>query len=572
MREDNTVRILPAALALFALTRAVMAQPASPEVALAKLPRGDAPEPPREVRPVTVWVVDAAGEGIPGVNVRLRPLRWDLWSYAPAPRTTDEQGLAQFDAIPLGRWVVGARGEDHRSDAVEFDAALLGEAPLVEVPLIGTGRIAGRVTSSGGAPMPGIAVVARRKYDPDRSFSMVDWDAYDRSDEQGRFEITGLVPGGYLVGAWHDDDLLGRSAWADVIVTAGESNPAVEIEEPFIVDRIVATALRGRVVDALGQPIAGAQVTLLSTRGKWPGDMINGHLVERPLAELASGEPSVNTGADGRFEIPVTLRPGLIIGLLASDERGRLAVADLQPVHAGEIRRDIYGDQEMLLTDPVMVRGTLMRGDQPVTWVDVVAHVENIEWHIPPAGSRTRPFSMPYCGFRFLWSDAPDLQGHFEIGPVPRGIALRLGPAVGATSDLQRPRVQVPLNGEPAPVTLQVPESSSIHLTVHVVDAGGQSIPNAEVTGTGHVNGAAIIGAQGEPIRLLFYHDRSSNPNWLGARAEGYTMSDLEGIDHSPHLDPQAGEFTGWTIDLPQEGEAEVTIHMRPTGRASEPN
>jgi len=121
--------------------------------------------------------------------------------------------------------------------------------------------IRGVVVDAAGKPAPGLDVGAFSKPDPEQPRAR-STTASQRSDEQGRFELAGLLPGAYqvTVNAWS----MPRAVPAEpinVMLPDDEDVDDLRIELP------AAGEVRGSVRDAKGQPITQVQLQILATRG-----------------------------------------------------------------------------------------------------------------------------------------------------------------------------------------------------------------------------------------------------------------------------------------------------------------
>ena len=130
--------------------------------------------------------------------------------------TSDQKGGFSFEQLPEGRYQLSATKKGYtsrqpirESDASEprpsgrFDAGPaveLGgsEAPNVEVMLYRSTSISGRIIRPDGSAAPDVQVMAARGQGTSREmlYETETWSVWD-----GRYEITGLPPGEYLIGA-----------------------------------------------------------------------------------------------------------------------------------------------------------------------------------------------------------------------------------------------------------------------------------------------------------------------------------------------------------------------------------
>jgi protocatechuate 3,4-dioxygenase beta subunit len=529
--------------------------------ALNKLPPPGEEEVVREARPVTIWVVDADDEPVASAEVRLHSLRDDLRGTVRGEQITDAMGIATFEEVPVGRWAVSVRGEDHRCDGVEFDVPPTGEPPLVEVPLNGRGRVTGRVVDTEGQPVEGLHVVARRDLASERRFRVLDFHTWDRTDEGGFFELSGLLEGDHTIIAWthgnEEYERLRSQRPVEVQITARRQ--AVELEEPLQVRRREEIAIWGQVVDTGGNPVEGAEITLLRSDGRT--HFRGSHIMEGGLAAMREDQPRVRSDAMGQFHFSSLHADRSVAGLAASAEDGRIAVLPLLAPQSGRVDSDrLRGPHRLVLTEGVMIQGRVLREGAPFRHTDAVAVALS-----PQAAESPGPHVT--LGMVFHWFDRPNLQGDFELGPVPRGTTVLLGTQPTRVRG-PLPLLVVPLEGDPPFTEIDVGQLlRPLRLVVHVVDAAtGEPIPNALIQSAGRCNGTPIIGLMGEPVTLSFAGGIQGEP-WIGAVAEGYTMHTLEGLPAEPWVEPvrpgmDRTPHRGWQIPLPPEDMTEVRILM----------
>ena len=121
--------------------------------------------------------------------------------------------------------------------------------------------IRGVVVDAGGKPAPGLDVGAFLRPDPAQPRKR-QTTASQRSDEQGRFELAGLVAGAYqvTVNAW----TVSRAVPAEPIdVTLPDGRDVDDLR----IDLPASGELRGSVRDAKGQAITQVQLQVLATGG-----------------------------------------------------------------------------------------------------------------------------------------------------------------------------------------------------------------------------------------------------------------------------------------------------------------
>ncbi|MCB9566519.1 MAG: carboxypeptidase regulatory-like domain-containing protein [Myxococcales bacterium] len=117
--------------------------------------------------------------------------------------------------------------------------------------------IRGQVVDGRGEPAAGVSVSARPKIDAAQARAQATSAWSGETDEAGRFELAGLLPGDYE---------LGVSAWRPPRATPKEPLP-VTLRDGHDVDDLTITLpasgeLRGRVIDSEGEGVGGATISL----------------------------------------------------------------------------------------------------------------------------------------------------------------------------------------------------------------------------------------------------------------------------------------------------------------------
>jgi hypothetical protein len=121
-----------------------------------------------------------------------------------------------------------------------------------------TRRAEGRVVDAGsGDPLRKAMVFLRRNQQSGAA-------AY--TDAKGEFHFSELEPGAYALSALHDGYVLGRKDPPIVVTILPEKT-----QSDLTVKLVRTGAVSGRVVDADGDPVAGASVQLLAAKAKWEG-------------------------------------------------------------------------------------------------------------------------------------------------------------------------------------------------------------------------------------------------------------------------------------------------------------
>ncbi len=148
---------------------------------------------------------DGRGRPVPGVAVSLRP-DTRTWQTPATPETlnrvSDANGIIALAGVPLSaRWEVYSRDRRYAVQSVGKPRAGSGGVVQSVVTLVVPATITGRLVSATGASLRGYRVVAARdepgtdaRQDGQRHYLA-------NSGSDGRFRLTGLLPGVYQVSA-----------------------------------------------------------------------------------------------------------------------------------------------------------------------------------------------------------------------------------------------------------------------------------------------------------------------------------------------------------------------------------
>ncbi|MCZ6596315.1 MAG: carboxypeptidase-like regulatory domain-containing protein [Planctomycetota bacterium] len=342
---------------------------------------------------VTIRFVDSAGVPIPEVNTSWFVVDWDDYDFEPSltplmiqavegfeyPRS-DADGVlvaGPFPGDPPHAIFVMAEG--HEFKIVEWHPEKDGRE--IEVVLSKGGGIEGIVMDAVRAePIPafmiGTATRLDREYEAPSTinpFSGGEW----IEDENGRFRMSAMAPGdnevffsapGYL-----------REHMTIQVATG-------EITRGLIVKLRPGGTIRGRVVDAEGEPVPGAQVAPMDERGRAVmGRLHNprarvGSPKDRIGQEIAMGSMEffsalgvvavgfVVTDSDGRFE--VTCLPERLVVLHVTQRD--FADAKSEPIRV--VAGDPVEDVEVVLSRGGGIYGTISdRHGRPVPNAIVLA-------------------------------------------------------------------------------------------------------------------------------------------------------------------------------------------------------
>jgi protocatechuate 3,4-dioxygenase beta subunit len=234
-------------------------------------------------------VVDEEGRPVPGIELSLMDPREEarvLKEFGPdasaEPVTSeyaDAEGRIQLDAPAPGGYVLVAMAQE----------GFFAERFPVHVPATGLlwvlrrgARVSGVVLDERGAPVSP-AQVTLWHADSDRRE-----EGSGAVDARGRFSISGLGPGRYVVEATHLAGVVVRSGSARVELEATDAREvSVRLEEGW--------TLSGQVVDEAGQPVAGVSINPTPARPAWRRGLV--------VLTCGGGPPPLRTGPEGRFTL-----------------------------------------------------------------------------------------------------------------------------------------------------------------------------------------------------------------------------------------------------------------------------
>lgn len=184
-----------------------------------------------------------------------------------------EDGRYALSAPGSGAYVLIAAAGGHQPQAV---AVTIGEHPVeLDVVLGGAGRLAGRVRTADGTPVPGATVTLTDAHG--------DVVATTRSGPEGTFAVTELVAGQYTLAA---SAAAFRPAALPVTVQASrETRQDIELAGGAV--------LRGTVRTGGDRPVEDARVTLLDPAGNVVDTLTTGLDGTFRFTDLSSGEYTV---------------------------------------------------------------------------------------------------------------------------------------------------------------------------------------------------------------------------------------------------------------------------------------
>lgn len=308
-----------------------------------------------EARSLKGQVVDPEGQPVAGAKVALVERGGSTLfgggfvegAWGSSLTTTDEDGQFVLNRLPPQtiKIEVRAAGFRHRSLA-GIQIPEEGEATPVEIRLEPGPYLEGRVLDGQGRPVPRAMIRAEGQIPDAGRFSY----GGARSDDEGRYQISGLEPGPHTVTAESQEG--GPSARASVEIRDGRNR--IDLSLPNGIE------VSGRVVDARGLPLAGASVSLLGlppTSTAWglqADSSADGSFLIRDVPEgtyrligqrrgfaRAEAPETVQVGGDPVLGLELRLSPGAVL-------RGKLL--GLSPADRDRIEVHVSGETSISLS------------------------------------------------------------------------------------------------------------------------------------------------------------------------------------------------------------------------------
>jgi Carboxypeptidase regulatory-like domain len=204
-------------------------------------------------------VVTGDGKKIAGAKVRWGTFQWD----ASAQRaTTDDEGNYALAEVPGADGALFVVADGY---APQFAPAKAGE-DRIDVHLSPGATVRGIATNSAGRGVPGVQVIALTQC-METGYCNPIWidERSARTDEQGAFEIDD-VP---TTGVRFDILKTGYSEQRNVTLTPGDKVNEIQLT--------AGGAVRGRVVDAAGEPVRNFNVRVMIPRVREPNERVGGY-------------------------------------------------------------------------------------------------------------------------------------------------------------------------------------------------------------------------------------------------------------------------------------------------------
>jgi protocatechuate 3,4-dioxygenase beta subunit len=345
-----------------------------------------------------------------------------------------EDGSFVLEDVPAGRWMVEAFAPGFQAGSAAAVTVGEGDASdAVEVRLTKGGAVSGRVLESRtGRPILD-ATVRIEPSGGERRMGMMrmggEGDDETSTDADGRYELTGLAPGSWVLTASHPE-------WS-------ESTTSVEVKDaPASADvRLGRGGSIGGTVLGGARPVAGAQVTL-SPAGE-SGMRMGGF--------MGGGEQSALTDEGGRFRFD-RLNPG----------RYQLSAA-LRDQTSAPADAVLTGDdsQDVQLT---LAAGALLKG--------VVSGL---------ADNQLTGVTVSASGQDYFASARTGAGGVFELSGVPEGLITLRANAGDFLTSSRSASATVTIGPGQAEATAEIVFEAGFRVDGHVT-RGGKPVPDAMVS------------------------------------------------------------------------------------------
>lgn len=364
------------------------------------VPGSDEPRHPMELRlGVTApsfsgMVLDPSGRPASGASVAIAvddappPVLRDgrrARNVPPVLLTTDESGRFTTSSVPIGKHWLVACAAGSAPAFVEVEIFAVARAPVV-VQLEEGAAVHGIVRDAQGEPVPAARVSAGTKRAYGHGFFPLGGRVTDRqetvTDGEGRFALQHLFAG--------EVQIYCRAQGMTTVDLDVDLSQRRELEWNPVLER--QAEIRGRVVDASGQPLVGWRV----------------HLETEPSTASASARVRPQTletqsEGDGRFTLLRVFPGSYRLWAVPPDAEGAAASAEWGPTRA------VSGETDVLIRTGWEPDAGAFAVGRLVDRDGVAVSAARIELRPP----------------RHRWTEGPgtsvDADGAFRIGPLPSG-------------------------------------------------------------------------------------------------------------------------------------------------------
>ncbi len=365
---------------------------------------------------------------------------------------TDSNGGFELPHVSPGRQEVRVAKTGFAPATLVVDDVQNGESrPELRIELVTGGRVRGRVTQRDGTPWANTMVFAMRQGSERANAQLF---GAGVTDEEGRYEITDLPPGTYVAILMGIDVATPEAEHSDISDTVSVIHVRVQSDELATADFFLhgtGTRLTGTILDAAGEPLAGAILSLGPAGDDEARDLSNfrgGRTDDAGRFEFAGVTP-------GRYEAYVIDGSGLLAQII-----GTIDVPALPEV------------ERSLRLEGGRIAGTASADQEPVPGYVVVERIV-------------------VDGDQFVAKLETDSSGRFEIKHLTAGLyRVSVVPKDGPLAVATTPVIQVDRD-QTARVAVAMERGGSV--AVVAVDGAGAPIPNASLLLT-DARGAAFMG------------------------------------------------------------------------------
>lgn len=242
--------------------------------------------------------------------------------------TTDAKGVCRSQRLPAGGYRLRVRIPDS-SSTVRRWITLAEDQDLDEDLALAPSRVSG-VVKRRDQPAPGYVVTAASRPLAEPSGAGLEVSAGATSDEAGKYELTLWEPGQYILRLRSPAG--GSVAGHQILTTLGDDDQTAD----FTLD---ASAFTGSVVDELGQPMAGAIVTLVYWDGGVRSAADAGGSFEIDVqgegsATLRAGKPGYGVSDEMHFQVAqdAAIPPATLVVKRRASIRGTVVSAAGEPL------------------------------------------------------------------------------------------------------------------------------------------------------------------------------------------------------------------------------------------------